>query len=374
MSARPKILWGVCGIGHGHTFRQLPLIEHFAANSDLVIFAYNESYDFYKKRFAGHPHVTVEPVAVPFYVGGKDGLDFEATARMPENRKDYAAINGAAMAQAQKRLGRPDLVVSDYEPVSAQYAYAYNAPLVTIDQQSKYLCGDFPAHLNGQTFADETARLRLFFPKADRRLACSFFQVARKPDAAEQVEICPPVLGDTITNLRRNPDESGRSILIYLSSQRPFGQAFEEIEAACAALPDARFHLFGKNIPAPVPPNMHVYEHGDPRFHDILATCNGIVSTAGHTLLSEAMALGIPVYAIPLPLYEQEMNAHVIHENGFGLSCPLFDAQTLTAFIRDIPRYTAAIRADRKSLLRTPGQTLIIEHLRQYTGPGPSGP
>ncbi|MBU0799499.1 MAG: hypothetical protein KKA05_00705 [Alphaproteobacteria bacterium] len=364
-TARQKILWGVCGIGHGHIFRQLPLVEHFAKSSDIVIFGYGESYDFYKKHFANQPQVTVERVAVPFYVGSKDGLDFEATAQRPENKQDYAVINGMAMAQAEKRLGRPDLVVSDYEPISAQYAYAHNAPLVTLDQQSKYLCGDFPAPLKGQTFIDEVMRLRLFFPKADQRLACSFFQVAKRPDAAEDVEICAPVLGDKIKSLQRHPEKDGKSILIYVSSQQAFGQSYEEISTLCAHFPDVRFSLFGKNIPPQSASNLKIYEHGSSNFHEVLASCNGIISTAGHTLLSEAMYLGIPVYAIPLPLYEQEMNAHVIHENGFGLSCARLDADTLSRFIRDIPLYEDAIRADKKILLREAGQEKIIDSLQR---------
>jgi hypothetical protein len=43
----------------------------------------------------------------------------------------------------QELIGKPDLVISDYEPISAQYAYASGTPLVTIDQQSKYLVGDY---------------------------------------------------------------------------------------------------------------------------------------------------------------------------------------------------------------------------------------
>lgn len=364
MTARSKILWGVCGIGHGHTFRQLPLIEHFSRSCEIVIFGYGESYDFYRKRFADNPHVSVERVAVPFYVGSKDGLDFTATANLPQNQQDYAAINGAAMAHANEKLGTPDLVVSDYEPISAQYAYDYNVQLATIDQQSKYLCGDFPSPLNDQTFADEIERLRLFFPKANQRLACSFFQVAKKPDAVEQVDIYPPVLSDNIATLCRNPGRKEKSILIYLSSQRPFGQSFEEIATILNSLPGVRFHLFGKGIPALPALNVQIYEHGDPRFHDILATCNGIVSTAGHTLLSEAMYLGIPVYAIPLPLYEQEMNAHVINKNGFGLSCSRLDADALDLFIRNIPRYESAIESDKTILLRNPGQQTIISKIR----------
>ncbi len=134
MSER-KILWGVCGIGNGHMIRQLPLIEHFSRMDRIVIFAYDASYGFYAKRFEGHPRVTVLPVAVPFYVGDRNGLDLEATKRLPTNDKDYDGINGKAHQEAEALIGTPDLVISDYEPTCAVYAYEHGAPLVTIDQQ-----------------------------------------------------------------------------------------------------------------------------------------------------------------------------------------------------------------------------------------------
>lgn len=47
---KAHILWGVCGIGHGHTFRQLPLIQHFADEGHkIMIFAYNNSFDVLSK-------------------------------------------------------------------------------------------------------------------------------------------------------------------------------------------------------------------------------------------------------------------------------------------------------------------------------------
>lgn len=370
MTAQSKILWGVCGIGHGHVFRQLPLIEHFAKDSEIVIFGYGESYEFYARRFAASPHVHVAKVAVPYYVGDANGLDFAATAARPENRQDYATINAAAMAFAAQKIGRPDLVISDYEPVSAQYAYAHKSRLVTIDQQSKYLCGDFPQPLNGQYFNDEVMRLRLFFPQADKRLACSFFRVAQRSGDVEDVEIYPPVLSEKILAVRRAPDPKKVAILMYVSAQMRDEGRFAEIEAACASLPDVDFHMFGKGVPACADPNVQTYEHGDARFYDVLATCHGIVSTAGHGLLSEAMHLGIPVYAMPLPLYEQEMNAHILQKHGFGMANKELEPQALARFIRDIPKYAQAIEADRATLLRTPGQRDIIECLKRRLGKG----
>jgi len=366
---RPKILWGVCGIAHGHIFRQLPLIEHFQKTCDIVIYGYGNSYDYFAKRYANQSHITVLPVAVPFWVGNAEGLDFEATAKHPANQMNFDAINSDTMAQTIRVMGKPDLVISDYEPVSAQYAYAHNAPLVTLDQQSKYLVGNFPEPLNGQTYRDEVMRLRMLFPKAAERLACSFFNVAAHGHTLEDVTICPPVLGDAIMRIQRAPETGRPKLLVYLSSQQPFNQSMDEVRAVCAAVPQADFHIFAKGLPLTSSENISTYPHGDDAFFDVLAKCNGIVSTAGHSLASEAMHLGIPVYAVPLPLYEQQMNAHVIAQNGFGVSHPLLAPVLMDAFIENLPLYAANIAADDTALLRTNGLPALVARISRHLRP-----
>jgi len=362
-----KILYGISGIGTGHTNRQLPLITHFARASKMVIFAYDESYRFYQALFRNTRNVTVIPIAIPFVAGGPEGLDFRATARVAvNNNKDFLRINCKALAQAADLLGKPDLVVTDYEPLSAQYAYAYNAPLVTIDQQSKYLCGSFPPVLRGQSCKDEIMRLHMFFPRANARIACSFFNVQKKQNGTN-VLIFPPTLKDSIQSLKRKP--TTHSLLFYISSQREFIQNARTILRIIAAQKNIHFHIFTRNASKfhkeTLPPNVFVYEQGDPLFYSVLQKCAGIVSTAGHTLLSEAMYLGIPVYAIPLAVYEQQMNAHIIHKNHFGISHPTLDAKKLSFFVKNIPRFARAIEKDTRVLLRRPGQDDIITYLEQ---------
>ncbi len=359
-----KILYGICGIGRGHASRQLPIVEHFARSSRIVLFAYGESERVYRERFRDVPSVHVVPVVVPFYVGTPDGLDFLATARQPL-APDFFRVNAEAMATAQRLLGVPDLVISDYEPVSASYAYAKGAPLVTIDQQSKYLCGDFPERLMGQGFRDEVERLRLFFPRAEARIACSFFRVAERADAHEGVLLCPPILKESIIRMVRRPS-ARPSVLLYLSSQREFSQDLAALVRVLAPHTDTDFHLFSPDglCPSPLPEQIRFYAHGDPRFTDVLSTCYGLISTAGHTLLSEAMHLGIPVYALPLPLYEQAMNAHVIAKYGFGIAHPTLEAEPLARFLRGLPQFAEAIERNEEGVLqRTPGQDQVIAFL-----------
>lgn len=58
----------------------------------------------------------------------------------PANRnRDAFGANFSVMHAATKEFGGGlDLVISDYEPISAQYAYATGTPLITSDQQSKF--------------------------------------------------------------------------------------------------------------------------------------------------------------------------------------------------------------------------------------------
>ncbi|CAN5194976.1 hypothetical protein BH11CYA1_BH11CYA1_23610 [soil metagenome] len=366
-----KILWGVCGIGMGHTYRQLPLLDTLARDNRIVLFVYGESERFYREHFSGNAKVDIVTVSVPFYVGDANGLDFVATAeRMTASGIDHEAINLAALAKAQSLIGQPDLVVSDYEPISARYAYAHNALLVTIDQQSKYLVGDFSRPLAGQTALDEVARLRLFFPKAAARIACSFFNVAKKSAAGEKVLICPPIIKPAIVEMkqRRAATEQTDSVLVYISSQREFVQEIADVLAVLAAVPQYKFHVFVKELPTALatesPANVKLRRHGDPRFLDVLAQCRGIVTTGGHTLVSEAMYLGLPAYLIPLPVYEQQMNAHVVGENGFGICASAITEPLLSDFLAGLSGFAARIKEDKKVLVRGSGEQRILSQLQ----------
>jgi uncharacterized protein (TIGR00661 family) len=360
-----KLLYGISGIGTGHTYRQLPLLQHFAKKHRIVMFTYGESYRFYSKYFRHSKNVSVLKVAIPFIAGNKNGLDFNATMKAKQNKnKDFLTVNWKALAKAGRLIGRPDLVITDYEPLSAQYAYAYDAPLVTIDQQSKYLFGKFPETLSGQGFKDEIMRLSMFFPKAEARIACSFFNVARE-QGAKEVLIFPPTLKDRITSLKRR--HSSNSILVFISSQREFVQDTRKVFRIFASIRNMQFHVFMRGIKrfSSLPQNVMLYEQGDNRFYKILQECAGIVSTAGHMLLSEAMYLGIPVYAIPLGVYEQHMNAYIIDKHHFGVSCPRIDKSNMSRFIQNIPLFERAIKQDKKVLLRRPGQKEIINYLEK---------
>lgn len=368
-----KILYGVCGIANGHTYRQLPTLDHLAKSNKIMIFAYGDSLRFFSAHFADHKNVKVVEVTVPYYIGSRSGIDFKASAKLAaESGIDYIEVNSRALAAASAHLGKADLVISDYEPVCAQYAYAHNIPLLTIDQQSKYLSGDFPKELNGQTYIDEIVRLRMFFPKADARIACSFFTVSELADT-EKVLCYPSVLRKELSNIKASAKREPNTVLVYLTAQKGHKQSPSELMDVLTTRKSVNFHVFvpkGLSIEKlNMPSNIKLYEHGDNEFQTLLGTCSGIVATAGHGLLSEAMYLGVPVLALPLPLYEQQMNAEIINKNGFGVSAQKLTPKTLNMFINRLPVFVKNIENDNSVLLRGDGKSMIINFIeKNYLG------
>lgn len=357
-----KILWGILGVGNGHTYRQLPLIEHFLKNSQIIIFASKSAYTFYSKKYAHHPHVRVLRVAPAYYPDSKSGIDFAQVEKLPINTaENLLAINTRALAQAQKIMGKPDLVISDYEPISAMYAYSQNSPLITIDQQSKYLYGDFPKVIKGLNYLGEDARLRMFFPKADLRIACSFFRVQRRENFSAKVTICPPVLRERILHMKRIPEKD--TILIYLSAIENYKRFIHILNEYSKNHSTITFHIFADGITRLNTANKHIilHEPEGEKFLELLGKCSGIISTSGHTLVSEAMYLGIPVLLLPRNQYEAYMVTRIITQNKFGISHHTLSEKVISRFLNNLVSYQRNIARDKKILLRKPGQEIIIK-------------
>jgi uncharacterized protein (TIGR00661 family) len=151
--------------------------------------------------------------------------------------------------------------------------------------------------------------------------------------------------------------------LLYISSQSEFIQNLEEVIDIFKLYKDERFEIFVKDVPTiDLPENVSIHRHGDNNhFYETLSKSKAIISTAGHTLLSEAMYLGIPVYAVPLSVYEQHMNANVLEENGFGISRKKIEKESFDYFLQNLLEFKNKIITDKKILLRRSGKEEIIK-------------
>lgn len=371
-----KLIFGVCGIGRGHIYRQLPIISHFAKTSKVAIFAFGESYIFYKDFFVNNSNVKIFRVVVPWIHGGDVGINYQKTSSEPFNKKNnLISQNFATMGKAYEFFaGKPDLVVSDYEPVSAQYSYSLNVPLITIDQQSKYFYDGYPDQLDNLSSVEERARLNLFFPKADMRIACSFFLPPSNKITYRdfKITIMPPVIRNDVAKLKTTEHELPDCVLVYLSPYRSFVQNASEVLSILAKFPKHSFHLFVsresdfKKIKQQLPKNTKVNFHGDREFFNVLRSASSAICTAGHMFISEMMFLNKPIYVIPLQTYEQKYNAKIIEDNGFGVARPKIDFNSLCNFLADIKKFKRNIMSNKNILLnKETGQVQIINLIKK---------
>lgn len=367
-SERKKILWGICGVGMGHAYRQMPIIEHLAKHNDIAIITYGNPYDVYSQKFKNSANVKVLHATPPYLPDGPKGIGFREAIDLPRNQNiDFFRVSASVFAKLDEVIGSPNLVIGDYEPMCAQYGYAHNAPVITLDQQSKYLSGDFPEQINGLSYLGEVMRLQLFYPKAKKRIACSFFNHQARENS-HQVTIVPPIIRQEVRSIEPHRKDDG-SIIVYLSEYPDITNAIEQLRVT-AVRTKTRIKIFAKGIKAHnkgVDPLISFHEPDKKTFLRALATCSGIICTAGHSLLSEAMYLGIPVYALPRQQYEALLCSQIISENKFGVSSQNLTEAALIKFIHDIPNYQLNIRLDsNNALLREDGTKQVIRLISAY--------
>lgn len=362
-----KVVLGICGIGMGHAIRQTPVINFLLKQgAQIIIFSFGEALRYIRKTF---PQVSSFDVFVPFIATNKFGILYEKSAQQPTNQNTFFYVHNFSIMQKAFDIfkGKPDLVITDYEPVSAQFAYATNSRLITLDQQSKFLIGSFP-DIEQYGYREEADRLNLFFPKADKRYATSFFRVSQDKNNTD-VTIIPSFIRNEIEKLQilRSQEKKKEGILVYFSSFMPTLQSSEEIIEILATIKE-NFTIFTSQasflkFKGDSPKNIEIFESDITNFMKKLLKTRAVISTGGHNFLSELMFLNIPVYVCPLANYEQHYSAKVIHENFFGITSEYIKRDLLNFFMKNIDVFQHNIVNDSHILYKKSGVSLLKEIL-----------
>jgi len=315
-----RILVGVCGVGNGHASQEQSLIAKLLEHGHrVVVITFNDGLASLRKVFGDRV-----PMVVPTHFPGiwvemtPYGIDIAASAAN-SRRIDAAgdAWSFGLCEQVVEQLGgEPDLVFSDYEPASAQIAYMLGRPLVTTELHGKFLIYRTP-DAGRFTRETEAAKLRYFFPAADKRISTSFFPMEWERDERYPGEVLEPILRPDV--LRLTPETDERSVVVYMSPFGPMRQQPDEVLSVLAAFPDIRFDVFYKDPLTGAPPNARVAQFDRDNFTKALAASSAVISTAGHSLISECLYLGKPVLGIPFDNYEQRFNALMVEHCGFGM-------------------------------------------------------
>jgi uncharacterized protein (TIGR00661 family) len=367
-----KILIGVCGFGNGHCFRQSCVLNQLRQRGhEVALFTHDRSGSFFQTYYQEVPQFIVR---VPWISASHIGLDFGRIAGDSRNTfGDGYSINFSAMDKVLNLFhGPPDLVISDYDPISAQFGYATCRPVITIDNQSKFLGFQFPP-LNGLTRNEDRCRLSFFFPQALARFAVSFFQVSWPPDPQFPVTVIPPLVRRAVLDLApaKQSNNGATHIAVYLSPYGPIDQPLPELGDALRRCATARFSIYSQNAVAESGGNVRFRGFDTQGFAEELRDATAVICTAGHNLLSELMYLQKPVLALPFDTFEQSCNAAVISERGFGMTCKRLSTDIIKDFVGNVEVFRSNIErahSDRSLPSAREGHSTLLSLLHENFG------
>jgi uncharacterized protein (TIGR00661 family) len=236
--------------------------------------------------------------------------------------------------RAAMRDFAPEVVITDFEPMTAYLARHGDLPLVTLDNQHRmrYVRTPIPPGMKKDALVAE-AVIRALVPRPDVSLVTTFWFGEVKN---ERTFLVPPILRREV--LAARPREDGH-VLVY------FTKGFETLLAELRACPRERFLVYGTGR-AGVDGNLEHRPPSSAGFLDALAGAKAVIATAGFTLLTEALHLGKPMLALPMAgQYEQRLNAHLLEDAGYGRNGGSGGGSAVPEFLARLPAYRERLRA-----------------------------
>ncbi len=302
-----KIFYGICGEGMGHAGRSIALIERLVSlGHEVTIFTFADAFQLLD-RSGYQPH-RIE--GLQFGTTARGGVSALGTLR---NVVEYFKRRHVSLDLIKQLAltARPDLFITDFEPLTALAASSLGIPCASVDNQHKFcapLGKDFPLSL------------RIY-----GRLAGAFVRRWIKqpqPCIVAVFHPCPvsPVYQRVNTLLRDRlaalKPTAGDHVLLYGR-----GELGKRMARIAGTVPE-RFIAYGCNgQPAD---NIEHKQISYDEFAADLASCKAVVSTGGQQLIGEASYFGKPLLVVPIPKqHEQEINARYVRQERIGDFCPI---------------------------------------------------
>ncbi|HEY2839295.1 MAG TPA: glycosyltransferase family protein [Pirellulales bacterium] len=302
-----KIFYGVCGEGMGHAGRSLALIERLAALGHRVtIFTFADALRLLNA--AGYSPVAID--GLQFSIAKHGGVSplrscGNLASYLRNRHKSLDVIRQVALAE------QPDLVITDFEPLTALAAASLRIPCVSVDNQHRFchpLGRDFPWFL--QCYSRLAGVFVRGWIRGPRQCIVAVFHDCPASRHYQHVDV---LLRERIASVQPS---DGNHILLYGR-----GELGRRIALAASGVSE-QFVAFG--FDGPPAPNIEYRPTDNAAFVSALASCRAVITSAGQQLIGEARYFGKPLLVVPMPKqHEQEINARYARQEGLGDYCPL---------------------------------------------------
>ncbi|MFU8812780.1 MAG: glycosyltransferase family protein [Balneolaceae bacterium] len=321
-----RVLYGIQGTGHGHISRAreiLPVLSNHA-EVDVLVSGYNCT-------------MNLEDVDVTYRRGISLAYDSNGGVSMLQTAFKLNPIRFLNDVRTLS-IDRYDLIISDYEPITAWAAASTGRHCVGLSHQAAFLSEKSPRPAQRSLFAENI--LRRFAPSAE----AVGFHFKRYDSFIE-----PPIIRSQIRELK---PVTGSHITVYLPA---FDH--ETLAAIFRRCREVEWHVFSPLCRQPYTKgNVTVRPVGNLPFLESLEASLGVLTSAGFETCAESMYLGKKLMVVPIKnQYEQLCNAAALRQMGVPVATELGESffKTIQHWLNNTKPVLLHDIADAESITQT---------------------
>ncbi|QIA62448.1 glycosyltransferase [Vibrio astriarenae] len=300
-----RILYGVQGTGNGHIARARAMARALKKQPVEVDFLFSgRDKDKYFSMAEFGNYQTRKGVS---FISKEGAVDHLETVKQNDLKQLWTDIH-------QLDLSGYDLVVNDFEPISAWAAKKSKTPCLSISHQNAFR---YQVPVRGANMIDHS--LIRYFAPADHHLALHWYHFDQP--------ILPPIIQS-----ENKPIESRGFVLVYL----PF-EDFEEIIDLLIRFNQQEFVCFHPEVKQDMDiENIRCRPLSYDRFQENLTHCSGVIANGGFELPSEALSLGKKLLLKPLNgQFEQLSNVATLEMLGLASTMERLDSMVVGQWLGD---------------------------------------
>lgn len=315
-----RLLYGVQATGNGHISRARALRYHLAQAGCQIDFI-----------FSGRPADRLFDMAEFGQYQVRRGLSFVSQAGQLQLWQTARQADVPQLWQDIQQLNtrRYDLVLTDYEPITAWAARRQGTPVLALGHQYGL---HQPVPLDG--FGWWQRRLLANFAPARQQIGLHWHHFDSV--ASDRRVILPPVVhlvaGTEATTdcMQAGAQDNAGFVLVYLPFESP-----QDIVSWLAPLSNWRFKVYGVGALDSALPHVSFMPASVQRFQQDLRHCQAVISNAGFELISESLQLKKKILVKPLQGQpEQSANAAALQQLQLADSCPQLNSGKIESFLQ----------------------------------------
>lgn len=336
-----RIIYGVSGDGYGHAVRAHSVGEGLIDRGhDVVFVGSHRSLGYLNRHFPNRVHETLG-LRMTYH----EGRVAVVQTVLQNAAKLIGSLGSSNRSLLQMlRSFRPEFIITDFEPFTAFWARQMGIPYISLDNQHLLTHCDLD-HPTGyaRDILNAYLTIRLYYGGAKRYLITSFIKA---PVRYQPATLIDPVLRPKV--YAKTP-EKGDFLLAYKGAGGE-NNAMQRVLESYNRVPIRAYGFemnghrhTGRTEFKPFCPNEFLHD---------LATCAGVVSSAGHSLVCESLFFEKPMLLVPIVhQYEQHLNAHHVEKLGAGMAVRQLTSTALDEFMDRLGEFRGTLSGTPKAEL-----------------------